>query len=190
MFLARRPSPRDIDLFLDEQRAARLTYSPEAVSQSNPEGFNIDTARAQIGVGQAAFAAATRALSTWQMFPRGWTEVFPFAAPVRKGDNVAVLARHLGFWSLNACRIVEGMSTSEARAGFAYGTLEDHTESGQEWFSVQLDPADGSVWYFIRAVSRPQAPLAKLGYPVARYLQARFRRDSIEALRSSVERSL
>ena len=165
-----------------------MTYSPEVVSLPNPRGFTVDTGRARVGVGAADFAAASRALGSWQMFPRGWTEVFPAAAPVQEGTKVAVLAKHLGFWSLNACRIVEGMSASENRAGFAYGTLEDHAESGQEWFSVELDPGDGSVWYTIRAVSRPRALLAKLGYPVARQLQARFRRDSIEALRTSIHR--
>ena len=69
------------------------------------------------------------------------------------------------------------------RFGFAYGTLTNHAESGEELFEVCLNPDSGAVVYRIRAVSRPRAALARIGYPVTRWLQARFRRDSAEAMR-------
>jgi uncharacterized protein (UPF0548 family) len=64
--------------------------------------------------------------------------------------------------------------------------LTNHAECGEEVFEVRLDPATGEVTYRIRAVSRPRAPLARLGYPLTRMLQARFRRDSAAAVRRAI----
>ena len=104
-------------------------------------------------------------------------------AAVVPGTVVAVLVRHLGFWSLNGCRVVYGIAGDDSREfGFAYGTLTNHAEIGEEMFTVSLRPRTGEVSYLIRAVSRPRALLARLGYPVTRSLQARFRRDSAIAM--------
>jgi uncharacterized protein (UPF0548 family) len=70
--------------------------------------------------------------------------------------------------------------------GFAYGTLVNHVEQGEEIFEVSLRPETHEVVYRIRAVSRPRAVLARLGYPAVRMFQARFRRDSGEAMRRAV----
>ncbi len=75
---------------------------------------------------------------------------------------------------------------THARFGFAYGTLTNHAENGEELFEVFLDTQTDDVIYRIRAVSRPQAALARMGYPVVRHLQARFRRDSAAAMRRAV----
>ena len=77
----------------------------------------------------------------------------------------------------------------EATFGFAYGTLTNHAESGEELFELFLDQRSGDVMYRIRAVSWPQAPLARIGQPFVRLLQARFRRDSAAALRRAVTQS-
>jgi uncharacterized protein (UPF0548 family) len=70
--------------------------------------------------------------------------------------------------------------------GFAYGTLTNHAETGEEIFKVSLRPGTGEVSYVIRAASRPRALLARLGYPVTRSLQARFRRDSAAAIARAI----
>jgi uncharacterized protein (UPF0548 family) len=67
-------------------------------------------------------------------------------------------------------------------AGFAYGTLQDHAEAGEEIFEIAMSAETGEVTYRIRAVSRERALLAKLGFPVTRALQDRFRRDSVRAM--------
>jgi uncharacterized protein (UPF0548 family) len=72
------------------------------------------------------------------------------------------------------------------RFGFAYGTLPDHAESGEERFTVEWHGADGAVWYDILAFSRPQQLLPRLGYPFTRKLQRRFARDSAAAMRRAV----
>jgi len=70
------------------------------------------------------------------------------------------------------------------RFGFAYGTLPDHAETGEERFTIEWHPNDDSVWYDILAFSRPNKLAAKLGYPITRVFQRRFARDSNERLRS------
>src|SRR6185436_6673895 len=70
------------------------------------------------------------------------------------------------------------------RFGFAYGTLPDHIERGEERFLIEWDRKDDSVWYDILAFSQPRHPLVRLGAPVARLMQKRFARDSISAMRS------
>jgi uncharacterized protein (UPF0548 family) len=118
-----------------------------------------------------------------------WVTVYPQGADVSVGTVVAVLIRHLGFWSLNGCRVlyaIGGAADAGARYGFAYGTLTNHAEGGEELFEVFIDPATGQVMYRIKAVSWPRALLARLGYPIVRVLQARFRRDSAAALRRAI----
>jgi uncharacterized protein (UPF0548 family) len=104
---------------------------------------------------------------------------------IAEGANVAILIRHFGFWSLNAARIVYVINQSGgsiSRFGFAYGTLIDHAESGEERFSVEWHSDDDSVWYDLFAFSRPRATSAKLAYPFARWLQRRFGEDSKAAM--------
>jgi hypothetical protein len=46
--------------------------------------------------------------------------------------------------------------TAHPRYGFAYGTLPEHAEAGDERFAVELRPEDETVWYDIYAFSRPK----------------------------------
>lgn len=59
------------------------------------------------------------------MFNIPWLRLCWPSAPIRAGTDVAVMVNHIGFWSLNACRIVYVVE-DERRYGFAYGTLEGH----------------------------------------------------------------
>jgi uncharacterized protein (UPF0548 family) len=72
------------------------------------------------------------------------------------------------------------------RFGFAYGTLAEHAESGEERFTVEWNRYDDSVWYDILAFSRPRQMLARLGHPVSRLLQRKFAKDSKLAMLQSV----
>jgi uncharacterized protein (UPF0548 family) len=125
----------------------------------------------------------------WKQFDIGWVETFPRDAPVAVGTNVAVLIRHLGFWSLNGCRVVYSVGSPDdvARFGFAYGTLTNHAESGEEMFEVFIEPRTEDVVYRIRATSRPQATLARFGQPIVRALQARFRDHSVAAMKLATQ---
>ena len=187
MFLVRRPSARDVERFLSDSQDLPLSYSPVGLASRPSPDFTSDEQVAVVGSGDGAFVRATAALSEWRHFDLGWVELFPRKAPIVPGTVIAVLIRHLGFWSLNGGRILYQLAgTAGAEFGFAYGTLTNHAESGEEIFSVRLEPATGNVLYTLRAASRPRAPLARLGYPVARVLQARFRRDSATAMKGAV----
>ncbi len=164
-------------------RQLPLSYAPIGLAGQDRAGFQVDEQEVVIGVGKAAFDRAKVALTTWRHFELGWVEVFPTLAGIAPGTIVAVLVRHLGFWSMNGCRVVYSIARDDPREfGFAYGTLTNHAESGEEIFKVSLHPSTGEVSYVIRAASRPRALLARLGYPVTRSLQSRFRRDSADAV--------
>ena len=74
------------------------------------------------------------------------------------------------------------------RFGFAYGTMAEHAESGEERFTVEWDRDEDTVWYDILAFSRPRQMLARLGYPLSRLLQKRFAEDSKAAMLEAVRR--
>ena len=188
MFLVRRPSAERIARFVRESQELPLSYGPIGLLKTGAARSDVDETSVAIGRGEADFARARAALMAWKQFDIGWGEVFPPHAPIAVGTTVAVLIRHLGFWSLNGCRVVYPTGDSGGSTfGFAYGTLTNHAESGEELFEVSLDPATGEVSYRIRAVSRPRAALAALAFPYTRLLQARFRRDSALAVRRAIE---
>ena len=187
MFLGHRPSPSEIQAFIVASRELPLSYEPVGLAGQDAAGFTLDAEEAIVGHGDAAFERAKVALSEWRHFELGWVEVFPASAGIAPGTVVAVLVRHLGFWSLNGCRVVYSIAGDDPpEAGFGYGTLTNHAESGEEIFKVSLRPRTGEVTYGIRAASRPRALPARLGYPVTRSLQARFRRDSAAAMARAI----
>jgi uncharacterized protein (UPF0548 family) len=188
MFLARRPSPQQIDRFLRESRDLPLSYGPTGIVTGDNRRTDLDDVSIAIGRGRTTFERARAALVAWKQFEIGWVETFPRHAPVAAGTVVAVLIRHLGFWSLNGCRVLYsvGSPTDEARFGFAYGTLTNHAESGEELFEVFIDPQTDEVIYRIRASAWPQAALARIGQPFVRMLQARFREQSAAAMKRAV----
>ncbi len=189
MFLIRRPTQRQIAEFLDQSRDLLLSYDPVGIARQTPEGFNADLASEVIGHGRETFERAKNALAQWRHYEMGWVELFPRGAAIELETNVAVLVHHLGFWSLNGCRVVYGIGDveSETNFGFAYGTLTNHAEMGEEIFEARLEPESEAVIYRIQAVSKPGAPMARIGYPIARYFQEQFRRDSIRALQRAID---
>jgi uncharacterized protein (UPF0548 family) len=188
MFLARRPSQQEIEEFIAQSRELPLSYDPIGIAKESPHGFEVDEASGVIGRGEEAFERAKLALAEWRHFDFGWVELFPRGAAIEPGSVVAILVHHLGFWSLNGCRVVYtlGDRLTGPIFGFAYGTLSNHAELGEEIFELSLKPETEEVVYRIRAVSKARAALARLGYPFTRSLQARFRRDSITVMRGAI----
>jgi uncharacterized protein (UPF0548 family) len=191
MFLLLRPSCDAIERFIRASEAKPLACSPIGVTRHETAGRNVDEAVVVVGRGAADFERARSALAAWKQFDIGWVEVFPRAASVEAGTIVAVLIRHVGIWSLNGCRVVYtvGDRLRGNHFGLAYGTLTNHAEGGEELFEVFLNPDSGDVTYRIRAVSWPRAALSRIGYPITRWLQAQFRRDSAEAMRRATSAS-
>lgn len=187
MWLLRRPSRDFIELFLRRQDGASLSYTAVGATDGEPPpGYDHDHNRAHLGHGPAAFEAACAALRAWRQFPAPLTEIVPPGAPLAPGQNVAVLARAFGSWWLNAARIVYAIDEEgpPRRYGFAYGTLAEHVEAGEERFLVE-QLADGSVWYDLRAFSRPNHWMVRLAYPLARRLQRHFARESLASMRAA-----
>jgi uncharacterized protein (UPF0548 family) len=189
MLLLQKPAPETIRAFLAAQARLDLTYSAVgATAAGPPAGYVVDRTRIKLGEGARMFAAAKAALERWEHFRLGWVEAWPPETPIKVGQVVAVVARLFGLWWLNACRIVYVVNEEGPvkRYGFAYGTLPEHAESGEERFTVEWHEDDNTVWDDILAFSGPQQLLARLGYPLVRRLQRRFARDSAAAMLRAV----
>lgn len=193
MLSFRKPSPQAIQRILDDQRSTEFSYSAVgATASSPPAGYVVDHTRVKLGNGEQVYVDAKSALGRWEQFRLGWVEAVFAEMPIQTGEVVAVVARAAGLWWLNACRIVYVIDDNEPvrRFGFAYGTLAEHVESGEERFMVEWDHSDDSVWYDILAFSRPRHVLARLGYPLVRRFQRRFARDSAAAMQRAVDTSV
>jgi len=188
MFLLRPPTNREIERFLNRSHGLPLSYGPTGIVRHPRAVDRLDEQVVTIGHGEADFERARIALAGWTHFDIGWVDVFPTRQSIDAGTDVAVLIRHLGFWSLNGARVLYhvGGTNDQHAFGFAYGTLTNHAESGEELFEVFLDRQSGDVMYRIRAVSWPQSPLTRIGQPIVRLLQARFRRDSADVMRRAI----
>jgi uncharacterized protein (UPF0548 family) len=175
------PSSGQIDRFLSGMAELPFEYPSVGASMNGaPAGFELDHNRVQLGQGATDFAAGCAALKAWKMFPPPWTRLSPADAAINVGTVVAMQAHALGFWWMNGCRIVYVIDEAAGpirRFGFAYGTLPAHVEAGEERFMVEMR-ADETVWYDLRAFSRPRYWPVRLAKPIARALQRRFVRDS------------
>jgi len=186
MFFIRRPSRDTIERFLADSQHLPLSYGPVGLVQSG-ECRSLDEASVVIGHGRHDFERAKAALVEWRQFDLGWVELWPRQSPTAVGPVVAVLIKHLGFWSLNGCKVAYHADANGSSAfGYAYGTLSNHAESGEELFDVFIDPRTDDVIYRIRATSKPQAMLTWIGQPIVRALQGRFRRDSAAAMKRAI----
>jgi len=107
MLFLRRPTAEAIRAFLANQGRLDLTYSAVgATAMTPPVGYVVDHTRYKLGAGEKVFAPAKAALERWQQFRLGWLEASPEDTPIKEGQVVAILARSIGLWWLNACRIV------------------------------------------------------------------------------------
>jgi len=202
VFLFHNPTQAEINAFIRQQHGAQLSYKQVGKTRngSAPFGFARDHNRIQLGHGEQVFEKALLALEQWEMFkvpnvrlycPIDWSRSSPSKYRLfEPGTIVAVVAKHLNCYSLNAACIVYRMyETAERvrRFGFAYGTLPDHVECGEERFLIEWDRSDDSVFYDLFAFSRPQHPLVALARPFARHLQKEFARESKQAMLRAVQ---
>src|SRR5215204_697788 len=182
MFMIREPSDEAVARFVASQRDLPFTYAEVgATNATPPKGYNVDHNRIQLGSGEATYCSAVDALKHWSHFELGWVAIVPRGVAVNVGATVAVKARAFGTWSLNASRVVYTIDKSRC-FGFAYGTLPDHVECGEERFLIVWLGSD-RVFYDILAFSRPRHPLVRLSSPLARLLQKRFARDSLNRMK-------
>jgi uncharacterized protein (UPF0548 family) len=149
----------------------RLTYEPVGISLGGAvsAGFR----RRRWGtrmLGAAAFERAVAALQNWEAH-RGSGLTVVADGDLAQGTNVVIAAPlPIGFVDV-ACRIVQTVDEAD-RFGFAYGTLSNHPEQGEEAFLVTRT-ADGSVNFTVEAVSRSAYRLGRLVPFVTDILQDR-----------------
>jgi uncharacterized protein (UPF0548 family) len=190
MISLRKPSPATVRAFLTSQSGAGLSYpAVGATAAVPPPGYTVDHTRVRLGEGEEVFSAAKAALGRWEQFNLGWMQAWSPDDSIRAGGLVVVAGRSLGLWWLNACRVVYVVDKQDGlvtRFGFAYGTLPEHVESGEERFLIEWNRSDNGVWYDILAFSRPRQFLARLGHPWVRPLQKRFGRESVKAMANAV----
>jgi len=187
MFLIVKPTEESIRRFLEAQKGRLFSYAEvsETRHSDTPSGYTVDHNRVHLGLGRGTFNRAIAAIRSWKMFDLLWTKLYFDDTPIDVGQTVAILIKHFGFWSLNAARIVyvlEEKTDPIEKFGFAYGTLTEHGERGEERFSVEYHKTDESVWYDLYAFSKPNHFLPKLGYPASRYLQKQFATGSKQAM--------
>ena len=180
------PSDLDVENFISSQRNREFTYAEVGATNTTPPstGFKVDHNRIQLGSGEATYKRAVEALKKWRQFELGWVTIVPHGVKLEVGATVAVKARAFGTWSLSATRVIYVIDEAR-RFGFAYGTLPNHVECGEERFLIEWLP-DDSVWYDILAFSRPRHLLVRLSSPLARLLQKRFARESLMRVKASV----
>lgn len=188
--LLHKPTDAEIRDFIESQSELPLSYMKIGAtrSQQMPAGYAINRYKGRLGTGEDVFKRAVAAMRSWAMYRLGWTKLYWPDTPIRDGEVVAILARHFGFWSLNACRIIytfEDEGNPEQRFGFAFGTLPGHVEEGEEQFSVELE--DETVWYKLFAFARPKALMAKMAHPLVRSTQRRFAVNSFEAMKRAIK---
>jgi uncharacterized protein (UPF0548 family) len=189
MLSLRRPSTETLREFLASQSKSGFTYSAVGATASMPPaGYAVDHTRLKLGDGEDVFTRAKAAIRRWDQFRLGWVEAWPPETPIQAGAVVAVVAHQVGLWWLNACRIVYVVDEPGPirRFGFAYGTLADHVETGEERFLVEWDGATGAVWYDILAFSRPHRVSTWVGQPFVRRVQKRFGKESAAAMLRAV----
>ena len=189
MISMRLPRTIGIEAMLNEMSNVAFSYADVGATRHQiPNGYNVDRASGVIGQGDLAFERAKQAILAWTPFDLPWIRVFPQSEPVVDA-LVAVAGRVAGFWWTNVCRVVYTIDEPH-RFGFAYGTLPQHAETGEELFVVEQSPDTGEIDYEILVFSKPRHPLARIGYPFARATQHRFRMGSIGAMRRAASTSL
>jgi uncharacterized protein (UPF0548 family) len=185
MFLSSRPDESRLQKILASQRARDFSYPQVGATRDKlPNGYAVFRGRVGLGQGATTFDRATSALRQWKMFDVPGIRLFWPDAPIQPETAVAVLVKHLEFWSINCCKIVYVIDEDGPirRFGFAYGTLPEHAEQGEERFALEWDRTSDLVCYEILSFSRPGNTAVKIAYPLARCLQRRFSRNSLAAM--------
>lgn len=152
-----------------------------------PAGFRPMYHRIRIGTGEASFRRLADGILTFELHRRSRLRVQ--AGPRAVTGGTVVLGFGLGALRLRIpCEVVwveEGDTADDdgtCRAGFGYGTLPGHPESGEESFAAVID-ADGAVFFELHAYSRHANWFYRLGGLAARFCQEMVTRRYLAAAR-------
>lgn len=196
MFLLHKPTADDIHHIWIRQNDEPFSYDGVGLTEFErcPAGYMLDRHRQRLGDGKDIFQAACEAIRSWRVMPPQMVDLYWRSVPIETGNHVVVGFQFGPLYSLNPCRIVYSIEDtvgsgveSVQRFGFAYGTLPEHVEKGEERFLVTWNPSTGIVEYEVMSFSATNHLLAKIGYPFVRFQQARFRKLSGLAMRDAVQ---
>ncbi|CAM3854206.1 DUF1990 domain-containing protein [Tsukamurella strandjordii] len=161
---------------------APLTYAEVGATRPGaapPADAHVIRAERVVGHGPGAFAAVREQILGYGMQRGAGMRVRASTPTAQEGTILLLSAPFLGPLQI-PCRVVYLLDEPD-RAGFAYGTLPGHPESGEELFSVELR-ADGAVVAVVSAFSRPGRWYTRLGAPAGRLLQAVMTRRYLAAM--------
>ena len=184
-----RPSADAVRRAIATQADTSLTYDAVGATADDEPPAGWPARRLLVRLGDAGatgvFSAARAALEDWTQYDLGWTDV-PVKPPIRAGEDFATVARTLGLWSVNCCRIVYVVDES-TRFGYAIGTLPHHVETGEERFLLTRD--DRGVTFEISSFSKGRHPLVKLGWWYGERAVRRFLREGTARVVRAVHES-
>lgn len=157
---------------MDWEKLGRLSLSYSetgATAGELPAGYHHIRREAPIGFGERAFHQAADQVMSWELQRRAGVRVQASTAVAEPGALVTVRLGPLRA----ACKVIYVIDEPHRR-GFAYGTLQGHPESGEEYFGVRFDPTDGTVYMQVVAFSRPDQWWSKAGASLAALVQKRI----------------
>lgn len=143
-----------------------------------PPGFRPLHVRSRIGEGVPVFHRAAEAVMTWELHRALGIGVEASAERAAPGVDVTLTLAGI---VKAPCRVV-WTAEEHRRAGWGYGTLAGHPESGEEAFLVERT-GDGTVWLTVTAFSRPARWWAKAVGPATRGFQHAYARRCGTVLR-------
>lgn len=127
----------------------------------------------------APFSTAAEVLMTWGLHER--CGLRPEATADRAAPGVEVTLRFAGLLRI-PCQVVWAEEAPQ-RAGFGYGSMPGHPERGEAGFL--LEAIDDRVRFSLRSFSVPGSTAARLGAPVARFLQSRATDQFVDTMREA-----
>jgi uncharacterized protein (UPF0548 family) len=157
-----------------------VTYPEVGATREGPMPTGYRHLYHHVRLPAAAFRTAGQAVSTWRMHRAAGVSIEATAARAAPG---VVVRSGLGVGRLRLwvpCEVVWAEDDDE-RIGFGYGTLPGHPECGEEAFVVRREP-DGSVWFTVRAFSRPARWYTIAGGPVVPAFQLAYARRCARTL--------
>jgi uncharacterized protein (UPF0548 family) len=141
-----------------------VTYPEVGATRDGPLPAGYTHLRHRVRLPADAYPVAGEAVLTWRMHRAAGVRM---ETPAPRAAPGVTLRAGLGIGPLRLwvpCEVVWVVDTGE-RTGFGYGTLPGHPESGEESFVVTRE-ADGTVWFTVRAFSRPARWFTRAGGPV------------------------
>lgn len=158
--------------------SAPLSYAEAGATAGQlPAGYHHIRKEIAIGTGAEVFHNAAGKLMAWQL-QRSAGVLVDVSEPTAQPGAIAAV----GVGPVHgACRVVYVVD-EPYRKGFAYGTLEGHPESGEEFFGVRWDPQTAVVYAQVTAFSKPGQWWSRAAAPIAALVQERITNRYLNAL--------